>query len=67
MTQETKLNLMQLASEARKKSYSPYSQFSVGCALLAKDGSIFCGCNIENSTYTPTICAERVALFKANS
>jgi len=65
MTEQDKLNLLQLARQARQKSYSPYSGFSVGCALLAKDGRVFCGCNVENATYTPTICAERVALFSA--
>ena len=48
-------------------SYSPYSGFKVGAALLTKDGEIYTGCNIENASYTPTICAERTAFFKAVS
>ena len=53
------------ALEARKKSYSPYSGYSVGAAILCKDGSIFTGCNIENASYGATMCAERAALFTA--
>ncbi|MGN1042964.1 MAG: cytidine deaminase [Christensenellales bacterium] len=63
----TDKELMRLAAEARKKSYSPYSEFSVGAALLSKDGKIYTGCNIENATFTPTVCAERTAFFKAVS
>lgn len=48
-------------------SYTPYSNFKVGAALLAKDGTVFTGCNIENAAYTPTNCAERTAFFKAVS
>lgn len=48
-------------------SYSPYSGFKVGAALLAKGGKIYTGCNIENAAYTPTNCAERTAFFKAVS
>ena len=59
--------LMDLALKARENSYSPYSNFAVGAALLAKNGKVYLGCNIENSSYTPTICAERVAFFKAVS
>ena len=55
------------AQEARKKSYSPYSHFCVGAALLTKSGKIYTGCNIENAAYTPTNCAERTAIFKAVS
>ncbi len=57
--------LCQLATEAMGHSYSPYSGYKVGAALLCKDGSVYQGCNIENASYTPTICAERTALFKA--
>ena len=57
--------LVQKATEAREKSYSPYSHFSVGAALLCADGSLYTGANIENASYSPTICAERVALFRA--
>lgn len=52
---------------ARTFSYSPYSHYQVGAALLAKDGSIYTGCNIENAAYSPTNCAERTAFFKALS
>lgn len=59
--------LIKLAFEAREKSYSPYSNFSVGAALLTQDGTVFKGCNIENAAYGPTNCAERTAFFKAIS
>ena len=65
-----KINAKELvgaAEEARLASYSPYSSFSVGAALLCSDGKIYGGCNIENSSFTPTCCAERVAIFKAIS
>ena len=57
--------LCQLAIEAMGHSYSPYSGYKVGAALLCEDGSVYQGCNIENASYTPTICAERTAIFKA--
>lgn len=63
----TDRELINLALEARKMSYSPYSGFSVGAALLCKDGSAYTGCNIENSSFSPTNCAERTAFFKAVS
>jgi cytidine deaminase len=59
--------LVTLAIEARKFSYSPYSNFRVGAALLAKSGKIYTGCNVENAGYTPSNCAERTAFFKAVS
>lgn len=59
--------LIALALEARQKSYSPYSGFAVGAALLCANGKIFTGCNIENSGYSATNCAERTAIFKAVS
>ena len=59
--------LIKLALEAREKSYSPYSHFAVGAALLCKNGKVFTGCNIENSGYSATNCAERTAIFKAVS
>lgn len=59
--------LLELAREAMTRSYSPYSHFAVGAALLAADGRIFLGCNIENSSYGATICAERTAAVKAVS
>ncbi len=57
--------LIQAALEARTHSYSPYSHFQVGAALLTKEGKIYQGCNIENAAYTPSVCAERNAFFKA--
>ncbi len=65
---ENKMNSRKLALkaiEAMKKSYSPYSNFTVGAALLTKDGKIYTGANIENASYTPTVCAERNAIFTA--
>ena len=59
--------LICLALDAREKSYSPYSGFAVGAALLCKNGKVFTGCNIENSAFSPTVCAERTAFFKAVS
>ena len=59
--------LSKKAHTAKKHSYSPYSKFRVGSALLTTSGKIFTGCNIENSSYSLTICAERAAFFKAIS
>lgn len=59
--------LMDNAKKAAKKSYSPYSNFAVGAAVLAGSGKIYSGCNIENASYGMTICAERCAIFKAIS
>jgi cytidine deaminase len=59
--------LMEEAKKARGFAYVPYSNFQVGAALLAKDGTVFHGCNIENASYGMTNCAERTALFKAYS
>ena len=55
------------AVKARKNAYCPYSGYAVGAALLTADGQIFHGCNIENSAYGPTVCAERCAIFAAVS
>jgi len=55
------------AIAARQQSYSPYSNFMVGAALLSKSGKVYLGCNIENAAYSPTICAERTAFSKAVS
>lgn len=59
--------MIQLATEQIKFSYTPYSDFKVGAAVLTKSGKIFTGCNIENAAYAPTNCAERTAFFKAVS
>lgn len=59
--------LIKKALEAQKMAYVPYSKFHVGAALTTEDGQIFSGCNIEIASYTPTICAERTAIFKAIS
>ncbi|MDO4453129.1 MAG: cytidine deaminase [Eubacteriales bacterium] len=59
--------LVKAAYEAQQYSYSPYSGFEVGVALLGKNGKIYRGCNIENAAYSPSNCAERTAFFKAVS
>ena len=59
--------LMDMAKEAMKSAYAPYSHFSVGAAVETDDGEVYCGCNIENSSYGATICAERTAISKAVS
>ena len=63
----TDLELMRFAEDARAYSYTPYSNFAVGAALLTKSGKVYTGCNIESASYTPTNCAERTAVFKAVS
>ena len=60
-------SLITAAAAAREFSYSPYSGYRVGAALLSTDGRIFTGCNVENAGYSPTNCAERTAVFKAVS
>lgn len=59
--------LLDLAHEARRRAYTPYSGFQVGAALVTKQGNVYLGCNIENASYTPSNCAERTAFFKAVS
>jgi cytidine deaminase len=63
----THKQLAKRAQTARKHSYSPYSRFRVGAALLGRSGKVYTGCNVENSSFGLTICAERTALFKAVS
>ena len=59
--------LIEAARQARENAHAPYSKFLVGAAVEAADGRIFAGCNIENATYGLTVCAERVAIWKAMS
>ena len=61
------MTLIESALAARTKAHAPYSQFQVGAALESTDGLVFTGCNVENATYGLTVCAERVAVFKAIS
>lgn len=59
--------LIELASEARSRAYAPYSRFAVGAALRTRSGKFFTGCNVENASYGLSVCAERVAIWKAVS
>lgn len=67
MTDKERTDLIAAASKGREHAHAPYSHFRVGAALRANSGRIFTGCNIENSTFGLTLCAERVAVFKALS
>jgi cytidine deaminase len=67
LTNGERQSLIELAIEARKLAYAPYSKYPVGAALRTKTGRIYTGVNIENAAYPHTICAERVAIFKAVS
>ena len=60
-------DLIKKAFEARGNAYAPYSRFKVGAALICENGKIYCGCNIESASFSPTNCAERTAFFKAIS
>ncbi len=61
------VDLIKIALEAKEMAYAPYSNFKVGAALLTETGEVYTGCNIENSSYGNTVCAERVAFLKAVS
>lgn len=67
LTDHERQSLIDLANEARRRAYVPYSNYQVGAAVRTKSGRIFTGCNIENAAYPQTMCAERVAIFKAVS
>lgn len=67
ISNELKVEMFNLANEMLNFSYVPYSNFTVGAALLTKEGTLYGGCNIENAAYGPTNCAERTAFFKAVS
>ena len=67
LAKEEKQSLIDLANEARRRAYVPYSNYPVGAALRTKSGRLFTGVNVENAAYPTTICAERVAVFKAVS
>ncbi len=67
VTSEEIKELITLAEKSKENSYSPYSNFKVGSGLLIEGGEMFGGCNIENISFTPTVCAERTAIFKAIS
>ena len=67
MTSEIRERLIQLAIEARQRAYAPYSNYRVGAALITTSRKYFTGCNVENAAYPTSLCAERVAVFKAVS
>src|SRR5258708_7870850 len=67
LTDEMRHSLIEAAQTVRQHAYAPYSQYLVGAALLTNTGVVYTGCNVENAAFSPTICAERVALVKAIS
>ena len=67
LSEEERTALIELANEARRRAYAPYSHYHVGAALRTKNGRIFTGCNVESAAYPTSMCAERVAVFKAVS
>ena len=67
LTSTEKQNLIKQAMAAREQAYAPYSQYTVGTAVLTAEGNVYTGCNIENAAYPSSMCGERVAIFKAVS
>ncbi|MCX6039292.1 MAG: cytidine deaminase [Chloroflexi bacterium] len=67
LTDDERRTLIDLANEARRRAYAPYSNYQVGAALRTKSGRLFTGCNVENAAYPTSMCAERVAIYKAVS
>jgi cytidine deaminase len=67
LTDEEHRALLELANEARRRAYAPYSNYQVGAALRTSSGRVYTGCNVENAAYPTSMCAERVAVFKAVS
>lgn len=67
LTQQEKQSLVELANTARERAYVPYSKYRVGAALRTKSGHVYTGVNVENAAYPQTMCAERIAIFKAVS
>lgn len=67
LTKDLRRKLIELALEARERAYAPYSNYRVGAALVTSSGRFFTGCNVENAAYPTSLCAERVAVFKAVS
>ena len=67
LTDEERQALIELANEARRRAYAPYSKYQVGAALRTSTGRLYTGCNVENAAYPQCMCAERVAIFKAVS
>jgi len=67
LTNELRAKLIEIAAEARQRAYAPYSNYKVGAALVTPSGKLFTGCNVESAAYPTSLCAERVAIFKAVS
>jgi len=67
LTDDERRALIDLANEARRRAYAPYSNYPVGAALRTSSGRIFTGCNVENAAYPTSMCAERIAIYKAVS
>jgi cytidine deaminase len=67
LTEDERRGLIDLASEASRRAYAPYSNYPVGAALRTRSGRLFTGCNVENAAYPTTMCAERIAIYKAVS